>query len=129
MAKTSSQPRGRGNSKPAKATARIPVASRAKPGPQGDGHRPELKAVRTKAAERRIEPPALKAATAPKARVSAPPWKVKRSPPHPRGAERRQPTEIRTAPAPAEPTRSAAPAAPPATPAPTVDTSGQYPAL
>jgi polyhydroxyalkanoate synthase subunit PhaC len=129
MAKTPSQPRARGNSKPAKATARIPVASRAKPAPQGDGHRPELKAARTKTAERRIEPPALKAATAPKARVSTPPSKVKRSAPQRREAERRQPTEIRTAPVPAEPTRSAAPAAPPAAPAPTVDTSGQYPAL
>jgi polyhydroxyalkanoate synthase subunit PhaC len=137
MAKTPSQPRVRGNSKPAKATARIPVASRAKPGPQGDGHRPELKAARTKTAERRIEPPALKAANAPKVRVSMPPSKVKRSAPQPRETERRQPTEIRTAPAPAEPTRSAAPAAPPeparrtapsATSAPTVDISGQYPA-
>jgi polyhydroxyalkanoate synthase len=136
MAKTPSQPKARGKSKPAKATGRIPAASRAKPGPQGDGHRPELKAVRTKTAERRIEPAAPKAATAPKARVSAPPSKGKRSVPQ-REAEQ-QLTEIRNALVPAEPVRSGAPAAPPeparstapsATSAPTLDTSGQYPAL
>ena len=83
MAKTPSQPKARGKSKAAKAAAGSPVATRAKRGPQGEGHRPELKvAARTKTAERRIEPPALKAAAAPKARVSTPPSKVKRSAPN-----------------------------------------------
>jgi polyhydroxyalkanoate synthase subunit PhaC len=110
MAKTPSPPRARGKSKPAKAAAGVPAASRAKRGRQGDAHRPELKAARTKTAER-IEPPAPKAA-APKARVSTQPSTGKRSAPQRREAERRQPTEILTALAPAEATRTAAPAAP-----------------
>ena len=72
MAKTPSPPKARGKSKPAKG----PVASRAKREPQGKGRRPPAKAARTKTAERRIEPPALKAGAAPKARVSTPPSKV-----------------------------------------------------
>jgi polyhydroxyalkanoate synthase len=139
MAKTPSPPRPRGKSKPAKAATASPAASRAKRGPQGDAHRPQTKAARTKTAERRIEPPALKAATASKARSSAPPSKIKPAAPKRRDAERRQPTEIRIAPAPAEPAQSAAPAAPPkpardAAPPPAItaqpaSTSGQQPAL
>jgi polyhydroxyalkanoate synthase len=137
MAKTPSQPRARGKSKPAKAAAASPVASRAKRGPQGAG--PQPKAASTKTAARRLEPPALKAATAAKARVSTPPSKGKRSAPRRREVERRQPTEIETAPAPAGPTQSAAPAAapeparnaapPPATAAQAASTSDQHSAL
>jgi polyhydroxyalkanoate synthase subunit PhaC len=137
MAKTPSPPRARGKSKPAKAATASPVASRAKRGPQGAG--PQTKAARKKTAQRRIEPPALKAAAAPKARVTTPPSKGKRSAPKRRPTEPRQPTEIRIAPAPAEPTQSAAPAPPPkpasnAAPPPAItaqpaSTSGQQPAL
>ena len=98
MAKTPSQPRARGESKPAKAAAGSPVAGRAHRGPESDGPAPHLKAPRTKIAARRNEPPAPKAAAAPKARVSTPPSKVKLSAPRRRQAERRQPTEIQTAP-------------------------------
>jgi polyhydroxyalkanoate synthase len=135
MAKTPSQPKARGKSKAAKAAAGSPVATRAKRGPQGEGHRPELKvAARTKTAARRIEPPALKAAAASKAHVSTPPSKVKRSAPQRRQAQRRQPTEMQTAPAPVDLVRSqtaAAPmdaSAPAATPPQAPDASGQYPA-
>jgi polyhydroxyalkanoate synthase len=134
MAKTPSPPRARGKSKPAKAATASPVASRAKRGPQGAG--PPTKAARKKTAQRRIEPPALKAAAAPKARVTTPPSKGKRSAPTRRKREPRQPTEIRTAPN--EPAQSAAPAprpepasnaAPPASTAQPASTSGQQPAL
>jgi polyhydroxyalkanoate synthase subunit PhaC len=137
MAKTPSPPRARGKSKPAKAAAASRGASGAKRGPQGAG--PQSKAARKKTAQRRIEPPALKAAAAPKARVTTPPSKGKRSAPKRRPTEPRQPTEIRIAPAPAEPTQSAAPAPPPkpasnAAPPPAItaqpaSTSGQQPAL
>jgi polyhydroxyalkanoate synthase subunit PhaC len=133
MAKTPSPPRARGKSKPAKTAA----GSGAKRGPQGAG--PQTKAAREKTAQRRIEPPALKAAAAPKARVTTPPSMGKRSAPKRRPTEPRQPTEIRIAPAPAEPTQSAAPAPPPkpassAAPPPAItaqpaSTSGQQPAL
>jgi polyhydroxyalkanoate synthase subunit PhaC len=135
MAKTPSQPKARGKSKPAKG----PVASRAKREPQGKGRRPPAKAARTKTAERRIEPPALKAGAAPKARVSTPPSKVKRAAPKRRPAEPRQPAEILIAPAPAAPTQFTAPAAPPeqatdaapppASAAQAASTRGQQPAL
>jgi polyhydroxyalkanoate synthase subunit PhaC len=137
MAKTPSPPRARGKSKPAKAAAASRGASGAKRGPQAAG--PQTKAARKKTAQRRIEPPALKAAAAPKARVTTPPSKGKRSAPKRRPTEPRQPTEIRIAPAPAEPTQSAAPALPPkpasnAAPPPAItaqpaSTSGQQPAL
>jgi polyhydroxyalkanoate synthase subunit PhaC len=134
MAKTPSQPMARGKSKPAKAAAASPVASRAKRGPQGAG--PQPKAASTKTAARPLEPPALKAAAAPKARVSTPPSKGKRSAPKRRPAEQRQPTEIETAPAPAEPTQSVPPpepaskaAPPPAIAAQAASTSDQHSAL
>jgi polyhydroxyalkanoate synthase len=125
MAKTPSPPRPRGKSKPAKAATASPAASRAKRGPQGAG--PQTKAARKKTAQRRIEPPALKAAAAPKARASTPPSKGRRSAAQ-REAEPRQATEIRTAPAaPTEPAGNAAP--PPASPAQAAGASGQQPAL
>jgi poly[(R)-3-hydroxyalkanoate] polymerase subunit PhaC len=137
MAKTPSKPKARGESKPTKAAAATSAASRAKSRLHADEPRPLVKAVPTKTAGRKGEPPAPKAAT-PEARASAPPSRVKRSAPQRRQAERRQRTEIQTGPAPAEPTQSAAPAAPPesgrdaapplATPAQAVDASGQYPA-
>ena len=114
MAKTSpTKARARPKSKPTKARARGP-ASRAKREAQSDAPPPDLKAPRTKSAQRRTEPPAApKAAVAPKARISAPPAKVKRSAPQRRPAERRQPAEIQSAPVPPEPIQSAAPAQPP----------------
>jgi polyhydroxyalkanoate synthase subunit PhaC len=134
MAKTTSRDaRARRKSQPVKATAGSAVASRAGPGPQGDGLLSLLKAAPEKTAGRRNKPAAPKAAAAaPKTRVSSPPAKAKRSAPQRRQVERRQPTEIQTASAPAEPTQSAAPprdATPPAaTPAQAADASGQYPA-
>ena len=123
MAKTPSKPKARGKSKPVKAAAGSPATSRAKRGPQGDGRRSQPKAAPTKSA-------------APPAQVSAPATKSKRAAPKLREAERRQPTEIRTAPI--DPTRSAAAAAPPepaknaapprAVPAEAASASGQYPA-
>ena len=65
MAKTPSQPRARGKSKPAKAAAARSAASRAKRRPPGDGPAARPKTSRAKTAERRIEPPAPKAAAAP----------------------------------------------------------------
>ncbi len=115
MAKTSpSKATARPKSKPIKATAGSPVASRAKREAQGDAPPPVLKAPRTKSAERRSEPPAApKVAAVPKAHISAPPSKVKRSTLRRREAERRQPAEIQTAPVPPEPIQSAAPFQPP----------------
>ncbi len=139
MAKTPTKPRTRGKSKPVKAPAGSSPASRAKRGPHGDAPSPDLKAPALKAAARRNQPAApTAAAPAPKARVSSPPAKTKPSTPRRRQAERRQPTEIQTAPAIAELTRSAPPVAPPepprdaaapvATPAQASAASGQYPA-
>ncbi len=70
MAKTSpTKARARPKSKPTKAGTRGPVASRAKREAQIDAPPPDLKAPRTKSAQRRTEPPAApKAAVAPKAR-------------------------------------------------------------
>jgi polyhydroxyalkanoate synthase len=115
MAKTSPSKAGaRAKSKPIKARAGSPVASRAKRGAQSDAPPPDLKAPRTKGAPRRNEQPAApKAAAAPEVRISAPPLKVKRSTPPRRPAERRQPAESQTAPIPHETIRSAAPAQPP----------------
>jgi polyhydroxyalkanoate synthase len=135
MAKTPSQPTARGKSKPAKAAAGSPIASRAKRPPPGDGPATHLKTSRAKSVQRRADPSASKVAAAPIARVSAPASKRKQSPHERRQAERRQPTEIQTAPAPAEPIRLTAPAAPPepardaaAAPAPAqaAVASGQY---
>ena len=140
MAKTPSQPRARGKSKPAKAAVARSAASRAKRQPPGDGPAPQLKKSGAKTASRRNEPPAPKAAAA-KARVSAPVPKIKSSAPMRRQAERRQPTEIPAAPAPAQPIRLTAPAASPepardAAPPPaaaadasSTSTSGPQPAL
>jgi polyhydroxyalkanoate synthase subunit PhaC len=127
MAKTNpSKARARPKSKPAKAAAGSPVASRAKREPQGDGPPPLLKAAPTKTAGRNKPAAPKAAAAAPKARVSSPAAKTKRSAPQRRQAERRQPTEIQTALAPAE--LSAAPAAPAVALVPALDASGQYPA-
>jgi polyhydroxyalkanoate synthase len=133
-----SKSRARNASKPAKAVAGSPVANRAKGSVQGDAPPQDLKPARTKTAQRRNEPPTLKAAPALKARVSAPPSKIKRSAPERGQAEPQQRAEIQTAPAPAEPAQSAPPAAPPeqsrntapppATPAKAANASGQYPA-
>ena len=140
MAKTPSQPRARGKSKPAKAAAARSAASRAKRQPPGDGPATKLQKSGAKTASRRNEPPAPKAAAA-KARVSAPVPKIKSSAPKRRQAERRQPTEIPAAPAPTQPIRLTAPAASPepardAAPLPaaaadasSTSTSGPQPAL
>jgi polyhydroxyalkanoate synthase subunit PhaC len=139
MAKTPSQPRARSKSKPAKAAAGSPVASRAKRGPQGDGLAPDLKKSRAKTAQRRADPPASKGAAAAIARVSARASKRKPSPPKRREAEGRRASEIETRAAPTEPIRSTVPAAPPAparavapppaAPAEASSTSGQHAAL
>ena len=138
MAKIPSKPRSRGASKPAKAVVGSPVAGRAQRGPENAGPAPHPKAPRTKIAARRSEPPAPKVAAA-KAHVSTPPLKVKLSAPRRRQAERRQPTEIQTGPAPgfvpAAPAQSAAPvsrpepeaAPPPAPRASAPPASAQYP--
>ena len=111
MAKTSpSKAKARPNSKPTKAGVRGPIASRARRGAQGDAPPPDVKAPRTKSAQLRNEPPAQKAAAAPKARISAPPSKVKRSTPRRRQAES---ADIQTAPVRPEPIQSAAPSPPP----------------
>ena len=139
MAKTPTKPRTRGKSKPVRAVAESSPASRAKRGPHGDAPSPDLKAPALKAAARRNQPAApTAAAPAPKARLASPPAKTKPAAPRRRQAERRQPTEIQTAPAIAELTRSAPPVAPPepprdatppaAAPAQASDASGQYPA-
>ncbi len=138
MANTPSQPTARPKAKPAKPAAESLVASRTRREPQGDGPTADVKAPRAKTAGRRNDPPVLKAATAPKARASAPPSQTMRSAPQRRQAERRQPTEIQTAPAPAERVRFAEPAAPPvpardvalppAAPAQAASPSDQYPA-
>jgi polyhydroxyalkanoate synthase len=139
MAKTTSQPRAHGKSKPAKAAAgRSAATPRAKSGPGGDGPAADLKAPRMNAGARRNEQASPKAAApAPRAQISSPPAKRKPSAPQRRQAERRQPTEILTAAAPAEPTRTAARAAPPKPsrntappPAPPTrpDSPSQYPA-
>ena len=140
MAKTPSQPRARGKSKPAKAAAARSAASPAKRRPPGDGPATQLKKSGVKTASQRNEPPAPKAAAA-KARVSAPVPKIKSSAPKRRQAERRPPTEIPAAPAPAQPIRLTAPAASPepardAAPLPaaaadasSTSTSGPQPAL
>ena len=137
MAKTPSQPRVRGKSKPAKAAAASLVASRVKRGPQGDAPPPNLKAPPRKTVARRNKPaapqgvmPAPEAAAAPgvardkaSARASA-------------RAQRRTPSEIRTSPARIEPAAPSSPAAsaaattlaPIASNVPAPDASGQYPA-
>jgi polyhydroxyalkanoate synthase subunit PhaC len=137
MTKTSPRDaRARRKSQPVKAAAGSAVASRASQGPLGDGPPQLLKATSEKTAGRRNKPAAPKAAAAaPKTRVSSPPAKAKRLAPQRRQVERRQPTEIQTASAPAELTQSAAPPKPPrdatppaATPAQPAGASGQYPA-
>jgi polyhydroxyalkanoate synthase subunit PhaC len=137
MAKTPSKPSARARSQTIKAAAAKPAASRAKRQPQADGPRPDLKASRAKSAQRRNEPDP-KTTAAPKARVSAPTSKTKRSPPRRREAEQRRPGEIETALPLAEPVRSAASGAPPEPPrgvepppgarAQPSDANGQYPA-
>ena len=137
MAKTPSQPRARGKSKPAKAAPARSTASRAKRQPPGDGLAPDLKKSRAKTAERRAAAPTSKVAAAPIARVSAPASKRKQSLPKPREAEGRRANEIETTAAPTEPSRpivaaaraaqardTAPPPAPPTRPAST----GRYPA-
>ena len=113
MAKTPSQPRARGTSKPAKAAPGSPVASLAKR--QSPGARPpaDHKASATKNVQRRADPPASKVAAA-VARVSASAAKKKQSPPKRRQAEGRRASETETTAPPAEPIRSTVPAAPPA---------------
>jgi polyhydroxyalkanoate synthase len=134
MAKTSPRDaRARRKSQPVKAAAGSAVASRASQEPLGDGPPHLLKATSEKTAGRRNKPAAPKAAAAaPKTRVSSPPAKAKRSAPQRRQVERRQPTEIQTASAPAELTQSAAPpkdaTPPPATPTQAASASDQYPA-
>ena len=137
MAKTSPRDaRARRKSQPVKAAAGSAVASRASQEPLGDGPPHLLKATSEKTTGRRNKPAAPKAAAAaPKTRVSSPPAKAKRSAPQRRQVERRQPTEIQTASAPAELTQSAAPPKPPrdatppaATPAQAASASDQYPA-
>jgi polyhydroxyalkanoate synthase subunit PhaC len=137
MAKTPSQPRVRGNSKPAKAAAgRSAAIPRAKSGPQGDGPAADFKAPLMKAGARRDEQAAQPGS---QPRVSSPPPKRKPSAPPRRQAERRQSTEILTAPAPAQPSRTAARPAPPepardiapppAAPSTRPASTGQNPAL
>src|ERR1700677_743163 len=137
MAKTPSQPRARGKSRPAKAAAESPAVSRAKRPPPGDALPPDHKAPRARSAQRRADPPASKVAAAPIARVSAPASKRKQSPPKRREAEGRRASEIETTAAPAEPIRLTATAAPPdpardaapqPAPAQAPVASGQYPA-
>jgi polyhydroxyalkanoate synthase subunit PhaC len=137
MAKTSPRDaRARRKSQPVKAGAGSAVASRASQEPLGDGPPHLLKATSEKTTGRRNKPAAPKAAAAaPKTRVSSPPAKAKRSAPQRRQVERRQPTEIQTASAPAELTQSAAPpkpprdaTPPPATPTQAASASDQYPA-
>ena len=137
MAKTSPRDaRARRKSQPVKAAAGSAVASRASQEPLGDGPPHLLKATSEKTTGRRNKPAAPKAAAAaPKTRVSSPPAKAKRSAPQRRQVERRQPTEIQTASAPAELTQSAAPpkpprdaTPPPATPTQAASASDQYPA-
>ena len=133
MAKTPSQPRARGKSKPIRAAAARSAGSRAKRQPSSDRSSLDSKPSRTKTAQRRADPPASKVAAAPTARVSKP----KQSPPKRREAERRRPSEIETTAAPTQPTRLTAPAAPPKpardaapppAPAQAAGASGQYPA-
>ena len=137
MAKTSPRDaRARRKSQPVKAAAGSAVASRASQEQPGDGPPQLLKATSEKTAGPRNKPAAPKAAAAaPKTRVSSPPAKAKRSAPQRRQVERRQPTEIQTASAPAELTQSAAPpkppkdaTPPPATPTQAASASDQYPA-
>ena len=135
MAKTPSQPRARGKSKPAKAAARIPVASRAKPGPQGDEPAADVKAPPTKTAGRRNDPRAPKrATTAPKAAAAPNVAKDKGSARASARPQRRTPSEIPTSLArvdpiaPSSPAAATAPVAPIASAVPAPDTSGQYPA-
>jgi poly[(R)-3-hydroxyalkanoate] polymerase subunit PhaC len=137
MAKTSPRDaRARRKSQPVKAAAGSAVASRASQEPLGDGPPHLLKATSEKTTGRRNKPAAPKAAAAaPKTRVSTPPAKAKRSAPQRRQVERRQPTEIQTASAPAELTQSAVPpkpprdaTPPPATPTQAASASDQYPA-
>jgi polyhydroxyalkanoate synthase len=110
MAKTPSKPRARGKSTPITTGDTKAATSRTKPPPKNDAPRAPQKSSRTKTAVRRDDP----AAAAPEPLVSPPPPRTNRSAPQKRPAERRQPTEIQTAPAPAEPLQSAAFAAPPA---------------
>src|SRR6202453_1156507 len=137
MAKTPSQPRARGKSRPAKAAAGSPAVSRAKRPPPGDALPPDHKAPRARSAQRRADPPASKVAAAPIARVSAPASKRKQSPPKRREAEGRRAGEIETKAVLAEPIRLTAPtaapdparnAAPPPAPAQAALAGGPYPA-
>jgi polyhydroxyalkanoate synthase len=137
MAKTPTKPSARARAKPIRAAATRSAASRAKRPAQSDGPPPDLKAPRTKSAQRRSDPPASKATTAPKARVPAS-TSIKPPSPRRREAERSQPREIKSIPAP-EPIRSTAPAPPPETPkaiapppgarGPTGDASDQFPTV
>ena len=113
MAKTPSQPRARGKSKPAKAAPGNPVASLSKRQSRGDRPPPDHKASATKNVQRRADPPASKVAAA-TARASARASKKKQSPPKRRQAEGRRAGEIETTAALAEPIRSTVAAAPPA---------------
>jgi polyhydroxyalkanoate synthase subunit PhaC len=111
MAKSSpSKPRAPAKSEPSKAAAVSADASRLKGWPAGEAPRPLLaaKAPPAKSTRRRGEPAAAKAATAgPEALTRNRAAKDIGSAPAPRRAERRQRSEIQTAPAPPEPFASA----------------------
>src|ERR1700722_14768314 len=137
MAKTTSQPKVRGKSKPAKAAAGSPVASRVKRGPQGDAPPPHPKAPPTKTAARRNKPAAPKGAMpAPEAAAAPRVARDKDSARASARAQRRTPSEIRTSPERVEPAAPSSPAntadattlAPIPSPVAPPDTSGEYPA-
>jgi polyhydroxyalkanoate synthase subunit PhaC len=136
MAKTPSQPRARGKSKPAKAAPARSAASRAKRHRPADELAPDGKKSRAKTVERRAAAPASKVAAAPITPVSARISKRKPSPPKRREADGRRPSEIEATAAPIRLTvRAEAPAparavAPPqAARAEASHTSGQHAAL
>jgi polyhydroxyalkanoate synthase subunit PhaC len=137
MAKTPSQPRVRGKSKPAKAAAGSPVANRVKRGPQGDAPPPHPKAPPTKTAARRNKPAPPKGATPAPEAAADPSFARDKDPARASArAQRRTPSEIRTSPARVEPAAPSSPAtsavattlAPIPSPVSAPDTSGQYPA-
>ena len=125
MAKTPSQPRARGKTKPGTPATGNATTRRAKRAPDSDEHPADVKTPQMKAGARRKE----QAVPAARARASSPPAKRKPSEPPQRQAERRQPTEVMTAPAPAEPTQTAArDATSPAAPSTPPTSTSQYPA-
>ncbi len=113
MARTiPSKPRGPAKSEPSKAAAKSAALDRVKGRPAGKALRPprEAKSTPAKAVPRPHDRAAASAAAATAA--SARPGLATSKPGAPRRAERRQPSEIQTAPAPAKPAASPAPPAP-----------------